>query len=203
METIDALKTSLNLVHAARNGDRKAFEEFVNRYFERVLRIVRARVGPKLRARQDSMDLAQNAIIRVIEGLERFDPESEGALINWISKLVENEIRDQVEFHDAQKRRISKEVAILPSTESRAGLEGQLGDVFQRSPSQQVALKEEILRLEKALDKLESGKEAIILREYSGLTFREIAKELNVSEDAARMQYVRAMDKLTDLIREG
>jgi len=171
----------------------------MQRYYERILRIVRARIGQKLRARQDSMDIAQNAIIRVINGLEQFEVRSEGELINWISKLVENEIKDQAGFHGAEKRRISKEVPILPSSESKAGLESRLEDIWNKSPSQQLAIKDDLIKLESALDKLGEAREVVILREYSGLSFKEMGQELNISEDAARMKYVRAMDKLTDI----
>ena len=50
------------------------------------------------------MDLAQNAMIKVIEGIKQLEANSEGALIDWISKLVENEILDQVKFQNAQTR---------------------------------------------------------------------------------------------------
>ena len=59
----EALRNSLSLLQAANQGDEKALEEFLKRYYERVFRMVRVRMGNKLRARQDSMDLTQNAII--------------------------------------------------------------------------------------------------------------------------------------------
>lgn len=202
MEAKPTVRESLVLLKKAQGGDQAALNDLLTRYFERVLKIVRVRMGHKLRGRNDSMDIAQNAMIRVLQGLEKFEPRSDGALIQWVSKLVENEIRDQVDYHGAQKRRLSKEVPILPSTESRAGMESLLKDLSQKSPSQQAALHEEILQLEEALDKLGDGKEVILMREYAGLTFKEIGKELHVSEDAARMQYVRAMGRLTDVMAE-
>lgn len=194
------VRESMVLLKDAQGGDPKALNALLTRYFERVLRIVRARLGGKLRGRHDSMDIAQGAMVRVLQGLGKFEPKSEGALIQWMSKLVENEIRDLADYHDAKKRRLSKEIPILPSTTSRVGLESRLQDLSQKSPSQQVALGEDLLSLEKAMDKLGKEREPILLREYAGLTFKEIAQELHLSEDAARMRYVRAMDKLTDLV---
>lgn len=193
-------KTSLDLLVSAQGGDRDALNALMTRYFDRVLKIVRIRMGPKLRGRHDSMDIAQDAMIRVIRSLDKFKPQSDGALIQWMSKLVENEIRDRVDYLGAKKRRLSKEVPILPSTGSKLGLESRLKDSGQKSPSQEVAINEELLQLEEVMDELGQGKEIILMREYAGLTFREIGGEFNLTEDAARMQYVRAMDKLTDLI---
>lgn len=200
MSASPALKESLVLLKSAQDGDRGAYEAFMARYFERVLRIVRARIGPKLRTRQDSMDIAQDAMIRVIQGLDQFEPQSEGALIHWISKLVENQIRDAADFHGAQKRRISREVPLTTDSDEGPGLLGRVQDPTQKTPSQILVLQEDLQKLEDTLDDLGSGKEVILLRDYAGMTFKEIGKELGLSEDAARMQYVRAMDKLTDAL---
>lgn len=194
------LENSLLLLKEAKKGDPQALNALLSRYFDRVLRIVRSRMGKKLRGMQDSMDIAQNAMIRVIQGIGRFEPNSEGALIQWMSKLVENEIRDLVDYYGSKKRHAEKEVPILPSSPSHPGLASVLPNLAEKSPSQQLALKEEVLVLEEALDRLGEKKEVILLRDYAGLTFKEMGKELKISENAARMQYVRAMNKLTDII---
>lgn len=194
-----ALRDSLDLLSSAKKGDQGAYEAFMARYFDKVLRIVRIRLGQRLRGRQDSMDIAQDAMIRVIQGIQGFEPRSEGALVQWISKLVENQIRDAADFHGAQKRRISQEVP-LQSDESRHNMLSRIVDLSQKTPSQILSLKEEIQKLEGALEQLGERKEVVLMRNYAGLTFKEIGDELEISEDAARMQYIRAMDKLTDII---
>jgi len=190
------------LLHLAQKGQSEAYEELMGRYFERVLRIVRARMGPGLRARHDSMDIAQNAMLRVINSLKDFEPRSEGALIHWMSRLVENEIRDLADYNKAQKRDQKKEVPIHATSNSQIGLEGTLPDLSEKSPSQYFALNQELMALEESLDKLGKGKDVILMRNYAGMTFKEIGGELSLSEDAARMQYVRAMDKLTSIIAQ-
>jgi RNA polymerase sigma-70 factor (ECF subfamily) len=196
-----ALRDSLDLLHSAKKGDQVAYETFMARYFDKVLRIVRARLGVKLRGRQESMDIAQDAMIRVIQGMEKFEPRSEGALIQWVSKLVENQIRDAADYHGAQKRRISQEVPIGAGAEEPYRL-SRIADLSQKTPSQILALKEQLEQLERTLDRLGERKEVILLRNYAGMSFKEIGEELNISEDAARMQFIRAMDKLTDLLAD-
>ena len=195
----ESLRISLDYLRRAQAGDREALNKLVDRYYARILRLVRARLGKGLRARIDSLDVAQNTLLKVVRGLPTFEPKSESSLINWISRLIENEIRDQADFHRAAKRDVTREVSLDMVQEGGLALNEKLG-AAQPSISQWTALKEDVIRLESALDQIGKMREVIILRDYSGMSFKEIGAELDVSEDAARMRYVRAMNKLTDIL---
>ena len=47
----DEFGVTINLVHRAQNGDGEALDRLIGRYYERVRRIVRLRLGPRLRGR--------------------------------------------------------------------------------------------------------------------------------------------------------
>ena len=55
---------TLELLRAARDGERAALEALFERYRDRVLEIVRIRLGPRLRQAVESTDLAQEAMLR-------------------------------------------------------------------------------------------------------------------------------------------
>ena len=197
----DDIKTTLTLVRQAKAGENNALNLLLDRYVQRVLRIVRMRLGPKLRGRMESMDVVQEVMVRVIKDLENFEPKNEAAFLHWISQLVQNEIRDLADYHGAEKRNANKEVQPQKdSEEDRSVVSNTPANSIYR-PSFQLRLKEDVLLLEAAMDELpEKQKEVIILRQYEEMSFKDIGDQLDCSEDAARMQYTRAIDKLTDLM---
>jgi RNA polymerase sigma factor (sigma-70 family) len=65
------------------------------------------------------------------------------------------------------------------------------------TPSQKVVHREEAARLEKALARLPADyRQAILLRHRDNSSFPEIARQLGISENAARKLWVRAVAKL-------
>jgi len=65
------------LVALAKDGDQSALNKLCEVYNERVLRIVRMRMGPELRSKQESMDLVQDAFISALRSLENFTYQNE------------------------------------------------------------------------------------------------------------------------------
>lgn len=195
------IKTTVILINKAKGGDDAAFNLLLDRYLNRVLHIVRMRLGSNLRKRTESMDVVQGAMIRAIKTFESFEPKDEAAFIHWMSTLVQNEIRDLADYHFAQKRDLNKEIKKTNSSNDKRSVTDQIPANSIDRPSYKIQLKEDILELEKALDQLkEDQKEIVIMRQYEGMSFIDIGKELDCSADAARMKFARAIDKLTDLM---
>lgn len=197
----DDIKTTLNLVTRAKAGEDQALNLLLERYLNRILRIVRMKLGPKLRTKMESMDVVQEVMMRAIRGFENFEPKNEAAFLHWISKLVQNEIRDLADYHGAAKRDFKQETDNQKNSSIDSSLLSNIPANSQWKPSFQIRLKEDILELEAAMDQLsENQRDIVIMRQYEGLSFKEIGKELDCSEDAARMQFARAMNKLTDIL---
>lgn len=195
------VKTTLTLVRQAKGGEPEALNLLLDRYIQRVLRIVRARLGPRLRERMESMDVVQEVMIRAIKAFDQFEAKNEAAFLHWISKLVQNEIRDLADYHAAEKRNTNKEFQPQKDSEKDRSVVSQIPANSIYRPSFQVRLKEDVIQLEAAMDKLpEKQKEVVILRQYEGMSFKDIGEQFGCSEDTARMQYTRAIGKLTDLM---
>lgn len=194
-------RTTVNLVREAQGGDAQALNQLLAQYQERVLRMVRLRMGPKLRARMDSMDVTQEVLQRAIMNLNRFDFGHEGAFLHWLRKLVQFEVLEWAEHYGAQKRDPEKELQKIAGDRS---LSGEIPASSLWDPHRQLGLKEEFRGLESAMDSLdEEQREVILMRQYEDLSFPEIGKILGCSEDAARMKYARAMSKLSDLMHQN
>jgi len=188
-------KTTQHLVTLAKGGDRVALEQLCQVYGERVHWIVRFRMGGEIRSKLDSMDLVQDAFVLALQDLEDFTYRDEGDFLRWLSKIVENRIRDNVKKLHADKRNIRKEVPLcnrVPTTEKNST--AALGPVATTTPSVIVSKREDLDKLEKAIDKLRPEyRAAIILRKIEGLSYKEIGDRLGKSADAVGMLVSRAM----------
>jgi RNA polymerase sigma-70 factor (ECF subfamily) len=190
----------LQRVHA---GDEAALNELYNRYAMRVLAAVRARLGAELRGKLESWDVVQDALLASLKNVQSFEQTSEGAFLNWLAKVVENRIRDQLDYFRAEKRdhRLEKPLAGPRSADSLVPL-----DIPEKrpvpTPSQFLVLTEDLTRLEKAMDQLpEESRELIVAVKIEGRSYHELAQTLGKSSDAVRMQVNRALLALTNVFR--
>lgn len=187
------------LVVLAREGDKSAIGRLYSVYAERVRWMVRLRMSRELRSKVESMDLVQNALIHALGGLDKFTYKNEGDFVRWLSKIAENELRDCLKKLRADKRDIRKEVRLNnygPST--GGGFVGFPGPIESTTPSVIMSKKEELDKLEKAIDELKPEyREVIVLTKIDGLSYQEIANKIGKSSDAVRKLLSRAMAELT------
>lgn len=191
------------LLHRVQTGDNAALNELYNRYLMRVLAAVRARLGAELRGKLESWDVVQDALLASLKNVESFNQTSEGAFLNWLAKVVENRIRDQLDYFRAGKRdhRLESPLAAPRSAESSVPL-----DLPERSsvptPSQVLVLTEDLARLEMAMDRIpEESRELIVAVKIEGRTYADIAQAQDKSADAVRMQVNRALLALAKAFR--
>ncbi|MHC4168858.1 MAG: sigma-70 family RNA polymerase sigma factor [Planctomycetota bacterium] len=182
----------------AKEGDRTALERLCQVYAERVHWIVRFRMGGEIRSKLDSMDVVQDAFVLALRDLEDFSYRDEGDFLRWLSTIVENRIRDNMKKLHADKRNIRKEVPLrnhLPTTKRSSA--GAAGPIATTTPSVILSRREDLDKLDKAIDKLRPEyREVIILKKIEGLSYREIGNRLGKSTDAVGMLVSRAMISL-------
>jgi RNA polymerase sigma-70 factor (ECF subfamily) len=188
------------LITLAKEGDKTALNHLCGVYSERVRRIIRLRMGGELRSKLESMDLVQDALIYACKDLGKFNYKNEGDFLRWLSKIAENRIRDNLDKLHAGRRDIRKEIPILDNILTKE--EGRV-QVFeparQTTPSMILSQKEDLDKLERAIEKLKPEyREVIILAKIEGLSYQEIGDKLGKSADAAGHLLLRAMMALTD-----
>ena len=130
-----------------------------------------------------------------LEDLEDFTYRDEGDFLRWMSKVVENRIRDNVKKLHADKRDIRKEVPLRNrAATTEGGYRGAPGPFATTTPSVIVSKKEDLEKLEKAIGQLRPEyREAVILKRIEGLSYKEIGHRLGKSTDAVGMLVSRAM----------
>lgn len=192
------------LVSLAKEGDESALQQLCEVYGERVLRIVRLRMGQELRSKLESMDLVQDAFISALRGLENFTYQNEGDFLRWLSKIAENRIRDNLDKLHAAKRNIRREIPLNSLRRAtKDSFVRTVGPTDLTTPSVIVSRREDLNKLEKAMDKLRPEyKEVIILVKMEGLSGHELAEKLGKKPGAARALLSRALAALAEVYGE-
>jgi RNA polymerase sigma-70 factor, ECF subfamily len=195
------LTLTLDLLRRAQGGEQAALQRLLERYYERVRRIVRLRLGRALRSRLDSGDILQDTFLAAVRTFARFEVRDEASFINWLSVLAENQIRDAADHHGAQKRDLKRQVPLdFPDLSGDIGIDPVASGL---APSDEAAKAEAIERIEAAIEGLPPEyRELIILRDYAGASWDTIAEQTGrPSPDAARMMHAKAMVRLAGLAR--
>ena len=195
MPTPDPHRT-FELIARAKAGDREALNELIARYYERVRRIARARLGPKLRSKLESGDILQSVFEHAVTHLAEFEVRNEASWIHWLSQLTEWRIRDERDRMTRGKRDLDREVAIdetAPDVSPAAALPDP-----GTSPFDAAVTAEDHAAVDACLDEIsQDHRELILLRDYEGFTWEEVAHRTGrPSGGAARMAYHRALLEL-------
>lgn len=184
--------TTQDLVLKAKDGDASAANELFTRYWPRVVAIVRTRLGKAVRLHIESQDIAQEAIMRALRGLDDFEFRDDSSFIRWLSTLVERRIRDEAEKWNTAKR----QGAEIPheSVEWRLRTE-------RPTPSLQLVLDERWRHVEEALASLPpEDRELFVGRHLEGATHAELARQMQLSPDAVRMRLTRITRKILEYL---
>ena len=189
------------LITLAQGGDNSALDRLCRAYGERVRRIVRLRMGSELRSKLESMDMVQDVLMCALKDLGDFTYRDEGDFLRWLSRIVENRLRDSIDKLHADKRDIRKEVRLDNKERTTGGgFVGNPGPIEATTPSVIMSRKEEMDKLEKAIDALKPEyREVIVLKRLDGLSYKEIGERLGKSADAVGMLLSRAMVSLTSV----
>lgn len=193
---------SIELVRRAQDGEREALDRLVERYYERVRPIVRARLGARLRTQVDSVDILQETFGDAVRMFDRFEMRDDASLIQWLAKIAELRVRAAAQRMNAAKRDPGREVRLDASGDSD-GRPQRPHEVAadNPTPSQALARGEDAERVLRCLDQLdELQREAILQRDFAGASWDSIAEALHKpSADAARMLHARALARLAAL----
>jgi RNA polymerase sigma-70 factor (ECF subfamily) len=155
----------------AQQGERAALDQLVERYHP----MVHALVWRMACAQGDShvADLVQDALIRVLQHLSRFDPSGPARLSTWILTIT-----TRVVLNDRRRP---------PARESKVEPAGYI------DPATAVAELELSTAIAKAVvDLPEQQRIAFVLREYHDLDYGEIAKALEVDVGTVKSRLSRA-----------
>ncbi len=189
------------LLRRLRSGDRDALAELFDRYREKLRRMVRVRLDPRLAARVSTSDVLQEAYIDAWMRLDHYFEKPDQNFFGWLRLIVAQRLADVHRRHLAQKRHAGREITIdtADPCDSACLAANLLGDLS--TPSTAAARNECLARLERALEQLDPlDREVLALRHFEELGNAETAELLGIQPAAASKRYVRALAKLKDLL---
>lgn len=168
------------LVARAIERDREAFGTLYDRYFERIYRYVRLKLGDGVEAE----DLTATVFLNAWRSIETFAPQGDNSFLAWIFRLAHNALIDQY------RRR--REITPLQDVE-----EYHLPTDTTFNPEHVLDRGLTIAELSRALQTLtEEQREVVLLRFVEGLSAREVGQIMNKQEGTVRGMQFRAIEAL-------
>jgi RNA polymerase sigma-70 factor, ECF subfamily len=160
-------RTDEELVAAATAGDLEAFNQLVSRWERPIYALAYRTLGRE----EDARDVVQDAFLRAFRGLRGF--KGEAKFSSWLYRITLNLCRDWI-----RKERRAPIVQVPEGTDPIEIADDQAAPT--ESVEDLVARREMSAAVSRAMAQLpEEQRTAIILKEYHGLTFQEIADMLN------------------------
>lgn len=183
---------------AARVGDRAAYDELFTRNLPALIAFLRAKVGGPLRERESVRDLAQSVCREVLRDLEGLDFRSEESFRSYLFLQGTRKVIDRFRYHTQERRDLAREQP-LPLDEESAQVLGAYAGLA--SPSRTAGAKEELTRVEQAIQQLpEPQREVVLLSRIAGLSYAEIAHQKGTTESAVRGLVARGLARLAGLL---
>ena len=172
------------------SGDRNA----ISRLIERHSRRVRDYINKMVKDRDVAEDIFQETFIKAVRVIDEGRYTDNGKFLSWILRIAHNQVIDHF-----RAQRQSKAV-----TDSEAGYD-VLGTLrFAERTVEDSMVSDQIERDVRALVELlpAEQREVVMLRYFSGLSFKDIAEQTEVSINTAlgRMRY--ALINLRRMIKE-
>lgn len=140
-------------------------------------------------SREDSQDLAQDTLLRVIRGLEGFKKESR--LKTWVFAIARNVWLNSFRGKRPEMVRLDEE----DSEDEGAGPGRRLADPAL-SPEERALTQREVERLRAALEDLPSRMQQALRLHLQGLTYGDVARLMQISTGAAKSHVSAAKDRL-------
>lgn len=180
------------LVSQAKAGELAAFEALVERY-ERQVYTLAMRV---VRQEQDAQDVTQQAFISALEHLGGFRGESSFA--TWLYRIATH-----AALKILRKRKglntISLDEATDPQPDTGALPHPEFIADWKQSPGELVARQETHRLLDEALARLDDNHRLVfLLRDVEGLSVKETAAALGLSEANVKVRLLRARLQLRE-----
>ncbi|MEZ5967159.1 MAG: sigma-70 family RNA polymerase sigma factor [Planctomycetota bacterium] len=202
-----------SLLDAAAAGAPQAVDALLAEHRAGLRRVVAARFDARLAGRLDVSDIVQDVLLDAHRQLGEFLRQRPMPFHLWLRCLARDRAVAVQRAHRAALRDVGREVHALvaPAVDQRTTQAlAALLRADGPSPLSLAARRELAARLDQAMQGLdEIDREVLLMRHHEQLTNQEVARVLGLSEPAAAMRYMRALQRLKariaadDSAREG
>ncbi|MGD2096719.1 MAG: RNA polymerase sigma factor [Desulfobacterales bacterium] len=171
------------LVEKARDGNRLAFDQLIDRYQGDIYRMIIYRIHNQM----DAEDLTQDVFVRAYRSISRL--REPPRFRSWLYTIAVNRVNDYL-----RKKRVR---SIFKSSDEGPEIQPKADDRPENPEALEQVLKEDfwrqVSRIAKKLSKME--REVFMLRFMDDLNIAEIAQILKKSESTVKTHLYRALTK--------
>lgn len=169
-------------------GDKRSFEKLIRKYGDRVFRFGLKMCGH----REDAEDVVQDTFVSAYRYLDGFRGDS--SVLTWLMKIASSACLKKRRLKKNQPRHLDElDETRVPGPGAGAG----------ESPDSLVISAEKQARFRAALALLpEHYRVVVVLRDLEGLSVKETAEALDLTESAVKVRLHRARAKLFKLFSE-
>lgn len=184
------------LVARVQQGDKKAYDLLVIKYQHKIVQLV----NRYLKDPSEAQDVAQEAFIKAYRAIGSFRGES--TFYTWLYRIAINTAKNYLVSRTRRSSQYEVDIQDAEAVENAPQLQGT--DTPER-----LLLNEEIIKTIRAtIDDLpQEMRTAIMLREFEGMSYEEIAEAMECPVGTVRSRIFRAREaidtKLTPLLTHG
>jgi RNA polymerase sigma-70 factor (ECF subfamily) len=168
--------------------------------------MVALRLDGRMQGRVDSQDVLQEVFVQALAGRDDYLKRRAVPFFLWLRGIAGNVLLMVHRRHlGTEMRDAAREIRLcggpMPEASSFALAARLVG--HDTRPSEAAVRAEQRRRLQEALDLMAPlDREVLALRHYEQLTSAEIAQVLGITPAAAGKRYLRALERLKDVLRD-
>lgn len=173
-----------DLIAAVLDGSEAAFGELVDRYKDRVFRLL----GRYCRDSIECEDLAQEVFLKVFRKLHTFNHESQ--FFTWLYRITANAATDHLSRASSRRLRLVEDTGVF-----------ERGDEEHESPTAPLERQELAAVTREIVASLpEKFRTILVLREFEGLSYTDIAEVLDIQLGTVESRLFRARQRFKTAI---
>ncbi|HET9950761.1 MAG TPA: RNA polymerase sigma factor [Candidatus Eisenbacteria bacterium] len=178
------------LLEGVRRRDPASLDAFFEQHFERVYSLVARLLGNRAAAE----DAAQEVFLKIHRAAHTIDPARDPG--PWVATIAANVCRDIWRSSPYRMGRKSDSIDDTP------GLADRLKSGAANPEEDALAAERARLVREAVMELKDDYREVVVLRDYDGRSYEEIAAMAGANETAVRKRYSRALAELGRLLRK-
>jgi RNA polymerase sigma-70 factor (ECF subfamily) len=180
------------MIAAAKTGSNSALGRALSTCRPQLLRAARRGLVPALRPLVGASDIVQDTFVNATKAFRVFRGESGSQFLNWLRRILCNRIAE------IGRREGMRRLGSVPTFRNVAHDRlSALAPSEEKSPSSIASERENTEMIRAGLARLSAYDQQLLrLRFDDGFNFVQIGQRFELSEDAARMSFTRALERL-------
>lgn len=180
---METLTSDENIVERALTGDADAFGELVRRWERRIFALTYGMLGRE----EDARDATQETFIAAFRNLRGF--RGEAKVSSWLHRIAVNQCITR-----QRRAKVRSETALEDEVEKNAG---SFAAPLGFSPARTVESRQVTQAVRRAVNSLPVElRQVIVMKEFEGLTFKEIADALDLPLSTVKSRLYTALKQL-------